>query len=151
MGRLRSSLKGHKVYFDSNIFMYYIEEAENFKTLLFDVLEGLESHEFFAVTSQLTLSECLVQPIAKQRNDLARLYYLALESSDCLTVSAISLQVLISAATVRAQINLKLPDAIHAATALTQHCTALLTNDAGFSRVPGIELFILSDWLASPC
>ena len=74
--------------------MYYIEEAENFKTLLLDVFEGLESHEFFAVTSQLTLSECLVQPITKQRNDLARLYYLALESSDCLTVSAVSLQVL---------------------------------------------------------
>jgi hypothetical protein len=25
-------------------------------------------------------------------------------------------------------------------------CTALLTNDTGFKRLPGVQLFLLSDW-----
>jgi predicted nucleic acid-binding protein len=46
----------------------------------------------------------------------------------------------------RAQLGLKLPDAIHAATALAMGCTAILTNDIGFKRLPGAQLFLLSDW-----
>jgi len=53
---------------------------------------------------------------------------------------------LLSAARLRAQLGLKLPDAIHAATAQVMGCTALLTNDTGFKRLPGVQLFLLSDW-----
>ena len=77
-----------------------------------------------------------------------RVYREALSSNQYLTIAPINDKILISAANVRAQSGLKLPDAIHATTALSYQCNAMLTNDAGFNRVSDIELFLLSNWIA---
>ncbi len=151
MGRLRQALQGRHVYLDANIFIYSVEVITPWAEELNDVFAGLKSSDFSALTSKLSLSECLVHPFKKNRQDLAAIYRQALLPRTYLKIAPIDDDILISAANIRAQTGLKLPDAIHAATALTQHCTAMLTNDAGFSRVPGIELFLLSDWLSSPC
>lgn len=55
-----------------------------------------------------------------------------------------SLEILIAAAHLRAEHGLKLPDAIHAATAQLTHCERLLTNDARFKTLSGIEVILLS-------
>lgn len=151
MGRLRQALQGRKVYLDANIFIYTLEGMEPWADLLSDVFVGLTIGELSAVTSSLSLSECLVLPFKQNKNELVAVYREALLPSHYLTAAPIDDRVLISAANIRGQTGLKLPDAIHAATALTQQCTAMLTNDPGFKRVPGIQLFLLSDWTSSPC
>ena len=151
MGRLRQALQGQKVYLDANIFIYSVEMIAPWANELNDVFVGLKSSEFSAVTSSLSLSECLVLPFKQNRQDLVQVYRKTFLPRSFLNVSPIDNDVLIFAANVRAQTGLKLPDAIHAATALTQQCTAMLTNDPGFKRVPGIVLFLLSDWTSSPC
>jgi predicted nucleic acid-binding protein len=151
VGRLRQALQGRKVYLDANIFIYTLEGMEPWADLLSDVFVGLTIGELSAVTSSLSLSECLVLPFKQNKNELVAVYREALLSSHYLTTAPIDDRVLILAANIRAQTGLKLPDAIHAATALTQQCTAMLTNDPGFKRVPGIQLFLLSDWTSSPC
>lgn len=108
---------------------------------------GLINLEFSAVSSSLSLSECLVLPFKQNKKDLVRVYREAISSNQYLTIAPINDNVLISSANVRAKSGLKLPDAIHAATALSYQCTAMLTNDAGFNRVSDIELFLLSDWI----
>ena len=146
MGRLRASLKGAKVYLDANIFIYTLEAHPLWVPLLTDLLSGLYRHEFTAGTSSLTLSECLVMPFKKNDPNLIKTYREALEPNEFLSVAPIDTQTLITAAQLRAQFGLKLPDAIHAATAQIQGC-ALLTNDTGFKRIPRLEVFILSEWL----
>lgn len=150
-GKTKKIFAGRKVYLDANIFIYALEGVEPWAELLTDVFAGLTANEFSAATNSLSLSECVVLPFKQNKNDVVAVFCEALLPSHYLTTVAINDRILISAANIRAQTGLNLPDAIHAATALTQQCTALLTNDAGFSRVPGIELFLLSDWLASPC
>jgi predicted nucleic acid-binding protein len=88
-------------------------------------------------------------PIKNNRHDLVQVYRQMFLPRTYLHVAPIDNDVLLFSAYVRAQSGLKLPDAIHAATALTRKCSALLTNDAGFSRVSGsgIELFLLSEWI----
>jgi predicted nucleic acid-binding protein len=49
----------------------------------------------------------------------------------------------------RAQTNLKTPDAIHAATAIAHSSSIFLTNDYGFRRVSSLPLVILSDIAAT--
>jgi predicted nucleic acid-binding protein len=44
---------------------------------------------------------------------------------------------------------LRLPDAIHAATAQHAGCTALLTNDERLKSLPGIETVLLKDLSAA--
>ena len=147
MGRLRENLQGAKVYLDANIFIYTLEAHPLWVPLLTDLFSGLYRQEFAASTSSLTLSECLVMPFKKNDANLIKTYREALEPSEFLSVAPIDKQTLITAAHLRAQNGLKLPDAIHAATALIQGCTAILTNDTGFKRVSWLEVFILSEWL----
>ena len=103
-----------------------------------------------AKTSGLSVAECLVRPFALARDDLVHLYRETLSSQPGLAIAPVHFDVLITAARLRAQLGLKLPDAIHAATAQSTGCTALLTNDAGFKRLLGVQIFLLSDWVQTP-
>ena len=147
MGRLRQALVGRKVYLDANIFIYTLEVVKSWADELNDVFFGLRSKEFSAVTSSLSLSECLVLPFKANRQDLVQVYLQTFLPRPYLEVASIDNATLIVSANIRAQSGIKLPDAIHAATALTHQCTAMLTNDAGFKRLSGIDLFLLSEWI----
>jgi len=146
MGLLRQALCGQRVYLDANIFIYALEGVAPWAETLHDVFTGLEAGDLTAVTSGLSLAECLVRPFAMDRDDLVQVYRLALTQRAHLDIALIHSDILVSAARLRAQLGFKLPDAIHTATALIQGCTALLTNDAGFRRMPEIKLFLLSEW-----
>ena len=106
----------------------------------------MEAGQIETTTSAFTLAECLVRPFALARDDLVQLYKIALSARPGLQIAPVHPEVLVSAARLRAQLGLKLSDAIHAATAQAVGCTALLTNNTGFKRLPGVQLFLLSDW-----
>jgi len=57
-------------------------------------------------------------------------------------------ELLIDAAQLRATTKLKLPDALHAATALASQCTTFLTNDQQFKTVAGLNVVLMSDVVA---
>ena len=52
------------------------------------------------------------------------------------------------AARLRAESGLKLPDALHAATALRAGCALFITNDADFRRLQELPTVVLDDVLA---
>lgn len=57
----------------------------------------------------------------------------------------INLAILEKAIQFRALYGLKTPDAIHAATAIEEFCSLLITNDSVFKRIPGINVVVLDD------
>ena len=125
-----------RIYVDSNIFIRAFEGASDDPVsqglLSLFGLSGSRANPAF-VTSQMTLAEMLVQPI--RDNDLTRqLQYKVLlsASSNWLNVSSVSRSVLVSAAAIRAGQKMKLPDAIHMATAKNVRCSHVLTADADF-------------------
>ena len=61
----------------------------------------------------------------------------------------IDLAVLREAARLRATTNLKKPDAVRAATALSEGCTIFLTNDSQFRTAPGLPTIVLREILAA--
>jgi predicted nucleic acid-binding protein len=67
-----------------------------------------------------------------------------LRSSSTLQVVPITREVLVTAARLRAEQGLKLPDAIHAATAQLTNCQQFLTNDTRFKNLPGLPVLLLS-------
>lgn len=147
MGALSVRLNGRKVYLDTHIFIYALEAMEPWANLVEEAFVSLEADECHAVTSSLSLAECLVQPLKLKREDMVQAYRAALSQSPYLHIAPLSNEILIGAARLRATHNLKLPDALHIATALNQGCTVMLTNDAQFRKVPGIECFLLSDFV----
>lgn len=60
-------------------------------------------------------------------------------------MAPVSRDVLLAAARLRAEIGLKLPDAIHVATAQLTGCDQFLTNDARVPALPGLVIRRLSD------
>ncbi len=148
MGTLSDFLMGRRVYLDANIFIYALEGLEPWPTILRDVFSSIDAGMFSAVTSELSLAECLVRPFSLGREDIAGQYRCALQPRPTLTVAPICTDILVSAARLRGSTGLKLPDAIHAATAHASTCSAFLTNDTGFCRLQSIDVVLLSKWVA---
>ena len=136
MGRL---VDFQRIYLDSNIFIRAFESspddqiAQDLVGMLGLVRIGTPPQ---FVTSQMTLAEILVQPI-RIGDTFKHDQYVRLLSSSTpwLQVRAVSLPVLMRAAELRASSRLKLPDAVHAASAILSGCSHILTADLDFHRL----------------
>lgn len=78
---------------------------------------------------------------------LAKLYETHLTSHAGLVCVPLSRQLLIQAAHLRAELNMKLPNAIHVASALLLDCDSLLTNDQGMRTPENLRVFQLNEFL----
>ena len=137
--------RGRRIYFDSNIFIYAFEGLTPFGTVARRALAFLDNGEIHGVTSELTLAECLVKPLERNVQTAVAAYEECLQSDDTLSVVPITREILVAAAGIRAHHRLRLPDAIHAATAIALHCDRFLTNDDAFSKVSGLRVMKIAD------
>ena len=144
MGRLTPQF-GMLAYLDANVFIYAVEDAGPLGDVVRDVFTRIDRGEFVGLTSELTLSEVLVRPIRNGDLHGRREFELLLADRPTLGVVPVDRDVLIRAAEVRAASTLKLPDAIHAATALDHGCTSFPTNDARFAAYAPLPVLLASD------
>ncbi len=144
MGTL-TALVGKRLYLDANLFIYALESMEPWASTLRTLFSALDRGECTAVTSELTVAECLVKPLELGRQELVQTYLEAIQTRRELDVRPVDREVLIEAARLRAAARVRLPDAIHAATALRAGCETLLTNDPDFRAIPGFATLLLSD------
>jgi predicted nucleic acid-binding protein len=140
---------GQKIYIDTNIWIYAIEGYSEYSQNLHLLFTAIDRGQLRAVTSELTLAEVLVKPVKNQQDFVREAYETAVRPSAFLQVIGISRDILIQSACLRAKSNLKLPDAIHAATALASQCKLFLTNDQGFQSVPQLTAIGLSDFFSA--
>lgn len=137
-----------KLYLDTNLFIYALEEISPWVEITSQILASIDRGECSAVTSELTLAECLVKPLAMGRDDVVQQYLSLLQNRDFFTVLPISRIILIEAAKLRATMQLKLPDALHVATALQESCTVFVTNDERFRSVSRLHMLYLQDFIS---
>lgn len=144
MGALKA-LAGKRLYRDANLFIYAVEAVEPWARTRHALFSALDRGECSAVTSELTVAECLVKPMELDRQDLVQTYLEVLQSRQALDVFPVDRAVLIEAACLRSVERVKLPDAIHVATALRRRCDTVLTNDPDFQTIPGLHTSLLAD------
>jgi predicted nucleic acid-binding protein len=136
------------IYIDTPVLIYSVEWNPEYYSLLQPLWLKFQTGEIQIISSELILMEALV--LSLRNNDTFLLNaYEELLLSENMQLVPISQPVLRQAANLRARTNLKTPDAIHAATALSVNCTQFITNDKGFRNVPGLPVIILSEVLAS--
>lgn len=123
------------VYLDSNVFIYAVEGFAQHRPFIEELFRQIDGGRIDAVTSELTMAEVLVKPFEAGREDIGDLYRELLQTSGHLTVVPIDRSILMQAARYRSVLGVKLPDAIHVATALAANCDVLLSNDQKI-RVP---------------
>ncbi|MHB1111142.1 MAG: type II toxin-antitoxin system VapC family toxin [Devosia sp.] len=145
------------VYLDTNFFIRAVEGEGSLADICWKLLEAGNRGGVLLATSELSLAEALVGPLKARlqpvpaelagttnppMSDKTRLwlnsgpvaaaYTGLLEGSDALRVSPITRSILILAAHWRAATaSIKLPDAIHLATAEQVGCTHFVTGDRG--------------------
>jgi predicted nucleic acid-binding protein len=143
-----NALHGERVYLDTNVFIYALEGYPDFVDELTELFENFDDGNLRAVTSELTLAEVLVRPFIDGNVERQTAYQQVLQSSEALEVVTVSRDVLIEAARLRSVSTLRLPDAIHGATARLTGCETFLTNDRRLLAIPGIEVILLSEVIA---
>ncbi|MCL1898152.1 MAG: PIN domain-containing protein [Micrococcales bacterium] len=116
------------IYLDSCVLIYLVERTPKL-SLLIEQMMASEQPERFAI-SPLVQMECLVGPLRdddKYRQAAFRRVFTRLVELP------ITREVFQAATLLRAQQNLRTPDAIHLATARHGKCTGLWTNDDRFA------------------
>jgi len=144
MGRVSAEL-GQRVYFDTNIVIYAVEGFADYADQIQALLGAMNTGEIVAVTSELTLAETLVKPLKDQNPTTQQAYRRFLTSTVAFEIVPISRDILEAAAQWRTTSTLKLPDAIHLATAFQQSCHSFLTNDIVFKSLNLAQVKMLSD------
>ncbi len=128
------------IYLDTNILISLFEGDGPAHNALWDFirlaidLDGVSFH-----TSALSFAELLVKPYASRDDVLARHYLTLAKSEGWLTVHQVGPAIIDTAAVIRARRRLRLPDAIHLATAAIHSCRHFLTFDAGIVSMPTLD------------
>jgi predicted nucleic acid-binding protein len=124
-----------KIFLDSCIAIYLVEEHELHAPRVETILENLHTSEIFV--SDLAMMECLVKPIRDKNVPLEEKFNRWFAS---VVVLPVNKRVFVEAAQLRAfHPTLKTPDAIHLATALYYNCDEFWTNDGRLGTL-GIDI-----------
>ena len=98
-----------------------------------------------AVTSPVTLAECLIVPYRLGQTQLLQAFEDLIVNGDNTVFVVIDDETARRAAELRAKYNLTLTDTIQLATALTADCDSFLTNDMALKRVAELNVIVLDD------
>ena len=145
MGTLTLPTQG-AVYLDTSAIIYSVERSEPYLTLLAPAWQRAEAGQFVLVCSELAIVEALVRPIREADGDLEASFRSVFAAPEVQMVPA-TRQIWEDTARLRAVTGLKVPDALHAATALRAECSLFITNDTDFRRVADLPTVILDDVL----
>lgn len=136
---LLARMHGRKVYFDTNIFIYVLNNTPGFAQPCLQLLEACAAGRIAGLTGELTLAELLVKPL--QLNDAAAVAAVRdlLIDDGAIALVGHDRAAFERAALHRARHGLKLPDALQLATAQLAGAACLVSNDRKFPTLPDIE------------
>jgi predicted nucleic acid-binding protein len=137
-----------KLCFDTNALIYLLEGVSPYHAWLDPLFTGMEKDAREVVLSIVTEAELLVRPL--RENDLGKIHRIQV-ATDAANVSVIAStrEIAREAAAIRADIDIKLPDAIIVATAIAARCDAIVGNDGDCARrVKTIPYVYLEDIIA---
>ena len=100
---------------------------------------------FRTVTSSLTIAEVLVQPFRKGNKKLVEEYLTLLLNAESLFTIDVTPEIAETAARLRAEHNMRTPDAIQVATAVNEGASFFLTNDSRLKPIKDLRVLVLSD------
>lgn len=131
--------------FDTAPIIYFVEANPKYDTVVTEVFQKTNDLEIVGLTSVISLTEVLVHPIRQQNFLLKQKYIDILQNNDCFFTKHITDSIAEKAAELRANYNLRTPDALQIATALENNCETFLCNDNGLKKVTELKILILDE------
>jgi predicted nucleic acid-binding protein len=130
---------------DTSPLIYFVERHAGYVDIMRKILSLVDSGQFTGYSSVITLTEVLVLPKRAKNIDLENKYRDLLLHSRNYQITPIDSTVAELAASLRAQHNLRTPDALQVASAIQSGCQAFLTNDKSIKRLQDIQILILDE------
>ena len=130
-----------RLYVDANVFIYGTEVFDaSFTSASRAILNLIRERRAIGITSEMTIAELFAPRRDGVHIDppLRRAYAFGLERD--FELVPVSRPILERTIAVRETMPMKLPDAVHCATALLAGCDAMITADSRLSRFSGIEV-----------
>jgi len=143
---LTDALGPGRLALDTAVFIYFIEEHSTYLPLIASLFAEVDAGDREIVTSALTLLEVLVVPYRAGNVPLAERYETVLTRSRGLRLVELDRSQLRTAVQLRALHGVGTPDALQLAAALSQRCTAFVTNDRRLPALPGLRVVQLDDY-----
>ena len=141
-------LRGQVVGLDTAPLIYFVERKQPYVDTVRPFFAALTAGEFRGVTSILTLSEVLVQPMNHNDTPLVARYRDIILHTPGLVTMRVSRRIAERAAAIRAvHRRVRLPDAVQLATALIGRADFFLTNDIALPSLPGLKMLVVEDLL----
>jgi len=131
--------QGSRIYFDTNCFIYVVEGIERYRPVLEPLMNAVAAGDITGVTGEITLAEVLVKPLRDQLAQQVLLYKQMLADRQPFMLVPITQVIWESAASLRARLPVRLPDAVHLAAARQSGCRLFVTNDAALRSQPDLE------------
>lgn len=136
--------KNQKIYLDTCIWIYLLEGYKDYSQQLKELSTYIQDTNTQIYTSDLTLAEILVKPFQLGKKDLQGLYKNIFCDSKLVNCISINQEILIKAASIKAEYKFKLPDAIHLSSTLSSRCTYFITNDIQLQNYPEVKVISIS-------
>jgi predicted nucleic acid-binding protein len=143
--KLQTALTGvRRLFLDTAPVVYHIEGNPAYQPLTDIIFQQIQTGTMLAVTSSVTLAECLVHPYRHGDRALVQKFRDAITKGAHTQFTGVDASAE-QAAELRARYNLTLTDAFQIAAALASGCDAFLTNDTTLKRVTEISILLLND------
>lgn len=129
-----------KVFWDTNLFVYLIEQHPIFHPQVHELYRSHKSRGETVITSTLTYGELIAQPIRRNRMDIVARYG-EIFGAGGIEMTEFSTRAAEIYGEIRARTALKQPDAIQFSCAIAGGASRFFTNDRQLwgVRVPGID------------
>lgn len=145
MIKVETALQGvTKLFLDTAPVIYFVEANPNYLQVVESIFEKIEDG-LAAITSPVTLAECLVIPYRLGLTQLQQDFTDLIVNTDNISFTSIDDVIAKSAADIRARSNLSLPDALQISVAIRSGCDAFLTNDVKLKRLTELQVVAIDE------
>lgn len=134
-----------RLFLDSAPVIYFVEKHPIYYSLLKPIFQRFEAGELVAVTSPVTLAECLVLPIKLGNLRVKEAFSQILAGDHSCVFVPLGKETARIAADIRSRYKMTLTDAFQIAAALEGNCDAFLTNDKDLARVTDLTVLIVEN------
>jgi len=140
-----AALKGiTRLFLDTAPIIYHVEGHATNQRSTDAIFQRISDGTIDAVTSSITLAECLVHPYRQGSLDLVQRFRQVI--TEGLHTHYVGVDSVVEqAAQLRSHESLTLTDALQVSAALAAGCQGFLTNDTRLRRVRGIAILVLDE------
>ncbi len=134
-----------RVAIDANAFIYLFEAPGPLARVTAAIVDAAEAGKVTIVVSTMLLAEIAVGPVAAGDETLVERYCDEVRGVRGIQIVPLTADIAVDVALIRGRHRIRIPDAVHLATARHAGASAIITNDERVPPLPRLEVIRLAD------